>query len=69
MIASKRARRSEEHAAISGALALLTNLVMAWNTHRLQAAWDAIEPGQRDPLPSILIHTAAEFATYNVAHG
>ena len=54
MIASKRARRTEEHAAISGALALLTNLVMAWNTHRLQAAWDAIEPSQRDPLPSIL---------------
>ena len=30
----------EELGAISGALSLLTNIVMAWNTHRLQLAVD-----------------------------
>ncbi|MGB6564150.1 MAG: Tn3 family transposase, partial [Candidatus Binataceae bacterium] len=30
----------EELGAISGALALLANIVMAWNTHRLQLAVD-----------------------------
>ena len=34
---SRRGRRAEELAAQSGALALVTNLVIAWNTHALQA--------------------------------
>ena len=34
---AKRGRRSEEIAAISGSLTLLTNIVMAWNTLKLQS--------------------------------
>lgn len=34
---AKRGRRSEEMAAISGSLTLLTNIVMAWNTLKLQS--------------------------------
>ncbi len=36
-IGPKRARSKEEQAAISGSLSLLANLVMAWNTPRMQA--------------------------------
>lgn len=32
---AKRGRRREELAAQSGALALLTNITMAWNTHHM----------------------------------
>ena len=35
-----RGRITEQLAAISGALTLLANVVMAWNTHRLQAVID-----------------------------
>ena len=35
---AKRGRRPEELIATSGALTLLTNCVMAWNTQRLQRA-------------------------------
>jgi TnpA family transposase len=37
---SRRGRRAEELSAQSGALALVTNLVMAWNTHHMQATLD-----------------------------
>jgi TnpA family transposase len=37
---SRRGRRTEELGAQSGALALVTNLVMAWNTHQMQATLD-----------------------------
>jgi TnpA family transposase len=37
---SRRGRRAEELIAQSGALALVTNLVMAWNTHQMQATLD-----------------------------
>ena len=37
---AKRGRRNEELIAISGALTLVTNCVMAWNTQRLQRAVD-----------------------------
>jgi TnpA family transposase len=47
---AKRGRRSEELIATSGALTLLTNCVMAWNTQRLQRAVDRealrVAPGQ-----------------------
>ena len=36
-IAPKRARRPDELFAISGSHALLTNIVIAWNTHKMQA--------------------------------
>jgi hypothetical protein len=35
---AKRGRRTEELVATSGALTLVTNCVMAWNTQRLQRA-------------------------------
>jgi Tn3 transposase DDE domain len=37
---AKRGRRAEELIATSGALTLVTNCVMAWNTMRLQRAVD-----------------------------
>jgi TnpA family transposase len=40
MITAKHGRTMEELGAISGALALLANIVMAWNTHHLQLAID-----------------------------
>jgi len=45
VITAKHGRTMEELGAISGALALLANIVMAWNTHRLQLAVDQV-PGK-----------------------
>ncbi|WP_439590536.1 Tn3 family transposase [Hydrogenophaga sp.] len=39
-IAPSRGRREDEMAAISGCHALLTNVVIAWNTHRMQEVVD-----------------------------
>lgn len=36
-IGAKRGRTPEQMAAISGALSLLANILMAWNTQRMQA--------------------------------
>jgi hypothetical protein len=36
-IGARRGRTSEQLAAISGALSLLANIVMAWNTQQMQA--------------------------------
>ena len=35
-IGAKRGRRPEELRAITGSLSLLTNIVLAWNTHRME---------------------------------
>ena len=40
MITAKRGRTTEQLGAISGALSLLANIVMAWNTRRFQATID-----------------------------
>jgi len=40
-VAHDRGRRQDEMIAISGSLTLLTNLVIAWNTQRMQATVDA----------------------------
>jgi hypothetical protein len=40
MITAKHGRTTEQLGAISGALTLLANIVMAWNTHRIQAVID-----------------------------
>ena len=45
VITAKHGRTIEELGAISGALSLLANIVMAWNTHRLQVAIDQA-PGE-----------------------
>ncbi|KVM77224.1 hypothetical protein WJ60_30160 [Burkholderia ubonensis] len=39
-MAPERGRRRDEMVAISGSLTLLTNLVIAWNTQRMQATVD-----------------------------
>jgi hypothetical protein len=54
-VGAKRGRRNEELIAISGALTLLTNIVMAFNTKRMQEQIDA------DPAldqPNLLAHIA-----------
>ena len=45
----------EELGAISGALSLLANIVMAWNTHRLQLAVDRLQGAHPD---EVLSHIA-----------
>ena len=40
VIAATRGRTADEFAAVSGALTLLTNIVMLWNTSRMQAVLD-----------------------------
>jgi TnpA family transposase len=53
---SRRGRRAEELIAQSGALALVTNLVMAWNTHQMQATLDRWLAEGRQIDPQILHH-------------
>jgi TnpA family transposase len=53
---SRRGRRTEELIAQSGALALVTNLVMAWNTHQMQATLDRWRAQGRQIDPQILHH-------------
>ena len=45
MITARHGRTMEELGAISGALALLANIVMAWNTHRFQLTVDETPGG------------------------
>ena len=54
-IGARHGRSVEEMQAISGALALLSNVVMAWNTHRIQSLRDQ----KPDELPdSVVAHLA-----------
>src|ERR1039458_10159365 len=53
---SRRGRPIEELGAQSGALALVTNLVMAWNTHQMQATLDRWRAQGREIDPQILHH-------------
>jgi TnpA family transposase len=53
---SRRGRRTEELIAQSGTLSLVTNLVMAWNTHQLQATLDRWRAEGRQIDPQILHH-------------
>jgi len=53
---SRRGRRTEELIAQSGALSLVTNLVMAWNTHQMQATLDRWRAQGREIDPQILHH-------------
>ena len=54
-VGAKRGRRNEELIAISGALTLLTNIVMAFNTKRLQ---DQIDADPALDQPELLAHIA-----------
>lgn len=44
-VASYQAKSEDEMQAVADALSLLANIVMAWNTHRLQIAIDRV-PGE-----------------------
>jgi hypothetical protein len=55
IITAKHGRTMEELGAISGALSLLANIVMAWNTHRLQLAVDRMPGAHPD---EVLSHIA-----------
>lgn len=58
-VTSKRGRRKEEMVAISGSLTLLANIIMAWNTQRMQQVvdqWQQQYPERTDP--AILAHIA-----------
>ena len=65
---SQRGRRMEELGAQSGALALATNLVMAWNTHQMQATLDRWRTtGERKVEAVVLSHiTPTGFDHVNV---
>jgi TnpA family transposase len=54
MITAKHGRTMEELGTISGALSLLANIVMAWNTHRLQAMIDRAPSSYPDAVVSRL---------------
>jgi TnpA family transposase len=54
MITAKHGRTMEELSTISGALTLLANIVMAWNTHRLQAMIDQAPSDYPDAVVSRL---------------
>ena len=53
-ITAKHGRTTEQLAAISGALTLLANVIMAWNTHRLQAVIDQALARQAAAPPRLL---------------
>jgi TnpA family transposase len=54
MITAKQGRTTEELGTISGALTLLANIVMAWNTHHLQAMIDRAPSDHPDEVMSRL---------------
>lgn len=54
-IGPKRGRSHEEQRAISGSLSLLSNLVMAWNTHKIQALLDLPEHRRADILDEDIV--------------
>ena len=54
MITAKQGRTTEELGAISGALTLLANIVMAWNTHHIQAMLDLAPDNHPDEVMSRL---------------
>jgi len=54
MITAKQGRTTEELGTISGALTLLANIVMAWNTHHLQAMIDRAPGNHPDEVVSQL---------------
>ncbi len=53
-IGPRRGRSLDQMQAISGALALLTNIVMGWNTHHIQRAMDQSSDGFTDRIASQL---------------
>ena len=67
-VGSRRGRRAEELIAQSGALSLVTNLVMAWNTHQMQLTLGRWCAEGRDIDPQILHHiTPMGFEHINIA--
>ena len=54
MITAKQGRTTEELGTVSGALTLLPNIVMAWNTHHLQIMLDRAPGDHPDQMVSRL---------------
>ena len=54
-IGARHGRSADQMQAISGALTLLTNVVMTWNTHRIQSLRDQNPDGLAD---NIIVHLA-----------
>jgi TnpA family transposase len=52
LVTAKRGRTAEQLDAISGSLSLLANIVMAWNTHRLQGQVDRASADYPDAVVS-----------------
>ena len=53
-ITAKHGRTTEQLGAISGALTLLANIIMAWNTHHMQAVIDQAPTDHPDEVLSRL---------------
>jgi hypothetical protein len=56
-------KRHEECAATGDALGLLANLVMAWNTAQMQAAYDRLSARESTTVPPELIRRIAPTRT------
>ena len=54
-VSSQQARRKEEMQSVADALGLLANIVMAWNTSRMQAIVDSWNQQGQGPVPEELI--------------
>jgi TnpA family transposase len=65
-VALERGRRRDEMIAISGSLTLLTNLVIAWNTQRMQTTlddWQRKGQGIDDDWLRRLLHACSNGST------
>jgi hypothetical protein len=57
-VAPHQARRSDELQAVTDALSLLANIVMAWNTARMQAVLERASNRRRPVPPELIGHIA-----------
>ena len=65
-VANFQAKRNEELAAVGDALGLLANLVMAWNTAQMQAAFDRLNARKSAAVPPELIGRIAPTRTEGI---
>jgi hypothetical protein len=65
-VANFQAKRHDELAAVGDALGLLANLVMAWNTAQMQAAFDRLNARKSTAVPPELIGRIAPTRTEGI---
>jgi len=65
-VASFQAKRHDELAAVGDALGLLANLVMAWNSAQMQAAFDRLNARRTTAVPPELIGRIAPTRTEGI---